>query len=373
MAAAPTRLFFRYGGTVRGVGWLSVLETIRDTTYYPNEVFTFFKHINGVDVTAFRSPTVTFAQFIDAVFDNFIPAADTLVAFGTRPLVLALGGKVSVADVFIGAQSCGRAERGYLDPFTLFMLRGESEIELSGIYLIGNVRMASSADLPLATAKGVLYSATLLFGIQHSQHLVGSYDSFYGEPGNHEIRFLARYRTDRLPTGLWKADYDTNCLHVLDDNGNYALMANRAAAGATRGATLEAIVGDFHPGSRVVLSGFNHILEEGCQPGEFSGVAGVFGNAVGVTKGPWGVLPIDSDTELVRPASQDNIFWRSALTGARVTSDVVLVPVLGGAQESYTLSSSNAHNIRAQAFFRGINVNNGNTVGGVLFSNRFFA
>jgi hypothetical protein len=121
------------------------------------------------------------------------------------------------------------------------------------------------------------------------------------------------------------------------------------------------------------LDGFSRSAEAFSKANQFAGVAGVFGNAPGQTKGPWGLSPISSDALLLRPASIDNAVWRSAITGALVTSDVTLSPSPGGAQESYTLSSSNPHNIRAQAFFRGVNVNINVTVGGALFSNRFFA
>ena len=228
--------------------------------------------------------------------------------------------------------------------------------------------------LPLSVAKGVAFNSELLFGTQHCQNLVGGYDSRFGSGLTAAITFAARYRTDRdFSTGLWQANYDTNCIHVLDDNGYYGLMANRASATSSRGATLEAIIGDFNPGTSLILDGFSRFVEERSKENQFAGVAGAFGNAPGETKGPWGLSPIPNDALLIRPASIDNAIWRSAITGAQATFDVTLSPTPGGAQESYTLSSSNANNIRTQAFFRGINVNNNITVGGQLYSNRFFA
>jgi hypothetical protein len=135
---------------------------------------------------------------------------------------------------------------------------------------------------------------------------------------------------------------------------------------------MEAIIGDFTPGVTLTLGGFSRSAEEATKVNRFAGVAGVFGDAPGQTKGPWGLSPIPSDAILLRPGSLDNAIWRSAITGAQVSSNVTLTSSPGGAQESYTLSSSNPHNIRAQAFFRGVNVNNNVTVGGQLYSNRFF-
>jgi hypothetical protein len=291
---------------------------------------------------------------------------------GTKYAIDARNGEVSIADVFIGSQTPSRAVKGYLDPYTLIKISGTGGTSMSGIYLIGNVRLDAS-DLPLSAAKGVAFNSTLLFGTQHSQNLVGSYDSQFGAGLFASITFTARYRTNRNIAGEWQANYDTNCLHVLDDNGNYGLMANRASTTSTRGATLEAIIGDFNPGTTLNLNGFSRSTEEYSKTNQFAGVAGVFGNAPGGTKGPWGLSPIPNDAALFRPSSVDNAVWRSAITGAQVSSDVTLSPSPGGAQESYTLSNSNPHNIRAQAFFRGINVNSNVTVGGQLFSNRFFA
>ena len=295
-----------------------------------------------------------------------------MTTIGTKELVDARNGEVSIADVFIGSQTPSRALKGYLDPYTLIKLSGSGNVSMSGIYLIGNVRLASS-NLPLSTAKGVTFNSTLLFGTQHSQNLVGSYDSVNGTGFTTSITFAARYRTNRSVSDEWQANYDTNCIHVLDDNGDYGLMANRASTTSNRGATLEAIIGDLTPGTTLNLNGFSRSFEQFTRVNQFAGVAGVFGNAPGGTKGPWGLSPVASDAVLLRPGSVDNAVWRSAITGAQVTSDVTLTPSPGGAQESYTLSSSNAHNIRAQALFRGVNVNNNVTVGGTLFSNRFFA
>ena len=361
---SPTKLTFNQAGSIRAVGWLSTTKTMNDTANYPNPIY-------GA-VAGYRSSSITYAAFMDACINGIVPAGDEMTTIGTKELVDARNGEVSIADVFIGSQTPSRALKGYLDPYTLIKLSGSGSVSISGIYLIGNVRLASS-NLPLSTAKGVTFNSTLLFGTQHSQNLVGSYDSVNGTGFTTSITFPARYRTNRSVSDEWQANYDTNCIHVLDDNGDYGLMANRASTTSNRGATLEAIIGDLTPGTTLNLNGFSRSFEQFTRVNQFAGVAGVFGNAPGGTKGPWGLSPVASDAELLRPGSVDNAVWRSAITGAQVTSDVTLTPSPGGAQESYTLSSSNAHNIRAQAFFRGVNVNNNVTVGGTLFSNRFFA
>ena len=361
--ARPTKLTFNQTGSIRGVGWLSTTKTINDTTNYPNSIY-------GA-LAGYRSSGITFAAFVDACINGLVPAGSEMGTLGTREFVDAKKGVVSISDVFVGSQTPSRAMKGYLDPYALIKISGAGGVSASGIYLIGNVRLAS-ANLPLSTAKGVLFNSTLLFGTQHSQNLIGSYDSYYGTSLEATVSFPARYRTNRSLGGEWQANYDTNCIHVLDDNGDYGLMANRASTTPNRGATLEAIIGDFNPGTSLNLNGFSRAAEELSRVNQFAGVAGVFGNAPGGTKGPWGLSPIPNDALLIRPSSVDNAIWRSATTGAQVTFDVTLSPSPGGAQESYILSSSNPHNIRTQAYFRGVNVNNNITVGGQLYSNRFF-
>lgn len=361
----PTKLTFNQSGSIRGVGWLSTTRTMNDTVNYPDNIF------GGI--AGYRNSGITFAAFMDASINGLIPAGHEMTTIATRDIVDARNGEVSIADVFIGSQTPGRASKGYLDPYALIKVSVLGSVSLSGIYLIGNVRIASG-DLPLSTAKGVTFNSSLLFGTQHSQNLVGSYDSESGTGFTTSITFAARYKTnfDAL-SQQWQANYDTNCLHILDDNGEYGLMANRASNTANRGATMEAIIGDYTPGTTLSLNGFSRSAEKFSRVNQFAGVAGVFGNSPGGTKGPWGVSPVTNDAVLLRPGSIDNAVWRSAITGAQVTSDVTLSPSPGGAQESYTLSSSNPHNIRAQAFFRGVNVSNNVTVGGQLYSNRFFA
>jgi hypothetical protein len=361
--ARPTKLTFNQTGSFRGVGWLSTAKTLSDTTNYPNSLY-------GA-LAGLRSSGISFAAFVDAVINFLIPAGHEFVAIGTKEFADLRNGAVSIADIFIGSQTPSRSTKGFLDPFSLIKISSSGGATLSGIYLIGNARLASG-DLPLSVGKGVTFNSTLLFGTQHSQNLIGGYDSFYGTKLTATIAFAARYRTNRSSAGEWQANYDTNCIHVLDDNGEYGLMANRASTTSNRGATLEAIIGDFNPGMSLSLSGFSQFAEELSRVNQFAGVAGAFGNAPGGTKGPWGLSPIPNDALLIRPASVDNAIWRSAITGAQATFDVTLSPTPGGAQESYTLSSSNPNNIRAQAFFRGVNINNNVTVGGTLFSNRFF-
>jgi hypothetical protein len=361
----PTKLTFNQAGSIRAIGWLSTTKTMNDTSIYPDALY-------GA-IAGYRGNSIAYAAFMDASFNGLIPVGGEMVTIGTRELVDARNGQVSIVDVFIGSQTPSRAFKGYLDPYTLIKLSALGSVSMSGIYLIGNVRLASS-DLPLSTAKGVTFNSALLFGTQHSQNLVGSYDSVNGTGFTTSITFPARYRTNYdFNTNQWQANYDTNCIHILDDNGNYGLMANRASTTSNRGATLEAIIGDLAPGTTLNLNGFSRSAEQYAKTNQFAGVAGVFGNAPGGTKGPWGISPVASDAVLLRPGSVDNAVWRSAITGAQVTSDVTLTSSPGGAQESYTLSSSNPHNIRAQAFFRGVNVSTNVTVGGVLFSNRFFA
>jgi hypothetical protein len=361
--ARPTKLKFNQTGSVRGVGLLSTVKTMNDITNYPNSMY--------AALATYRRSSATFAAFMDDCINGLVPAGHEVGVLGTKEFIDARNGVVSISDVFVGSQTPSRAVKGFLDPYALIKISGAGGVSVSGIYLIGNVRLAST-DLPLSTAKGVLFNSTQLFGTQHSQNLIGSYDAQLGTGFAATVNFPARYRTNRNLQSQWEANYDTNCIHVLDDNGNYGLMANRASTMSNRGATMEAIIGDFTPGVTLTLGGFSRSAEEATKVNRFAGVAGVFGDAPGQTKGPWGLSPIPSDAILLRPGSLDNAIWRSAITGAQVSSNVTLTSSPGGAQESYTLSSSNPHNIRAQAFFRGVNVNNNVTVGGQLYSNRFF-
>ena len=362
--ARPVKLTYNQTGSFRGVGWLSTSKTLGDTTNYPSSIY-------GA-LASYRSSGITFAAFMDACINGLIPTGNELRTFGTFAIADARNGVVNIVDTFIGSQSPGRATKGFLDPYALVRVSGAGGVTISGVYLLGNVRLASG-DLPLSAAKGVTISSSGVLGTQHSQNLVGGYSSYASKGFATSITFLARHRTNVNAINEWQANYDTNCIHVLDDNGEYGLMANRASTTSNKGATLEAIIGDFNPGTTLILDGFSRSSEALSKENQFAGVAGVFGNAPGQAKGPWGISPIPHDALLYRPASIDNAIWRSAITGAQVTFDATLTPTPGGAQESYTLSSSNAHNIRVQAFFRGVNVNNNITVGGSLFSNRFFA
>ena len=175
------------------------------------------------------------------------------------------------------------------------------------------------------------------------------------------------------PAGdLVERDLDYNCVHILDDFGNYALMANVAATDGTRGATFDALIGEMNAGSRIYTGGYSSYWRGYTVLGRYHGFAGVFGNWRTGTQGPVGVSGGLDPMSFYRFSSYHGSLWQQARTGATLTTNKTLTPAPGTDVAAYALSSENVLNIQSKVFFQGIDVNTGQLVGGALEAGKMY-
>jgi hypothetical protein len=167
-------------------------------------------------------------------------------------------------------------------------------------------------------------------------------------------------------------DIDSDCVHILDDFGNYALMANAAAIDGTRGATFEYLIGEMNAGSRIYTGGYASYWLNYTPAGHYHGFAGVFGNYNADTEGPHGVSGGLDPMSYYRFSSYHGSLWQQARTGARLTTNKTLTPAPGTDVLAYDKSSENVLNIRSKVFFQGIDVNTGQLVGGDLEGGKMY-
>ena len=345
----PLQLNFRYGGSVRAVCWPPASAILADKTNFPDLMY------SGL-YSPYRTANISLQNFLDNALTAVVPASYTCFTPSTESNIKMGDGKLEVRDVVFGGKSATIAED--TEPYCIFVY-GNADVTSGGIYFLGNTTLAS---LPQATAKGINMSAA--FGVQNTH----SYISCSGQSVG--VRWGLFYTT--AGSGINKnKNFNTNCIHILDDNGNYALVANRAATNGTRGAAMLAFVGDIIPGSTLRVGGYSSWALSFTDANRHHGVAGAFGNYGNGVNSAYGILPRDGVT-LARDRSYANSLWHMAVTGATLTSNVTLTSSPGTAQIAYDFPYNNALNLIVQSHNRGIDVVTARTVAGDLPNNRFF-
>ena len=357
--ANPVRLTFNFAGSVQGLCWLSVTQTLNDSVNYPSSIYT-------AAMRPFRVPGISLQNFLDLYLDQVIDSSTRLDKFWGNPNIVCRGPSFTMSDCIFGGKAPGRGDIGYGSRGPIIQPAGDVNIVVRGVYFLGNTRLTT---LPLAAAKGIVIGGDT-FGTRNTQEFIGS--RVEGGRGYRiTVQFNGRYSAN--PSGA-NADrnFDVNSIHILDDNGNYGLLANRAATDGTRGASMENIIGQMNPGSFLYTGGYPSWQRGFTNTNKQPGLAGTFGNNSTSSEGPVGISTGLGPLQFYRFDSYSNSVWQLATSGSVITSNVTLAPQPGQSQLSYTNSGDNALNIRAQAFYRGIDINTAQLVGGALTSDRFF-
>jgi hypothetical protein len=316
----------------------------------------------------YRDGTSNVANFVDLYLANTFPSGWRYRTFDSSFNITAFGPSLEVRDCIFGAKapgagSIGDGNRGYN-----VRAAGDLDLLLRGIYLLGNTRVEA---LPQAVDAGIVFEIpSLIFGCKNTQDFIGS-RVVAGRSVRLAVSFAWRHGAN--PVGSSRdRNFDVNCVHILDDNGNYGLMANRTATDGTRGASVANIIGEMNTGSFVYTGGFNSWQTGFTNANKHHGFAGTFGNINSGSEGPIGISTTLGPISFYRFDSYTNAVWQTATTATAITSNVSLSPAPGTNEFSYDSSNSNALNIRTRAFYRGIDVNTAQLVGGALQSNRFF-
>jgi len=360
--AVPFVLNLPYGGTVRAVCWLSASATLADTTNFPSDP------IYSAASRSYRTPGVSLANFVDNYFDGAVSSGFTVYGFWSDLNILVGKGTLYLRDIVFGAKSPSvQSDTRSCNVW----VAGDAEVYSGGIYFLGNTSL-TTASLPKAIAKGI--TVTNALGLLNSQFYISS--SAGSASRTLRVGFTAYFGNNPDSVGSTDKNFDTNCIHILDDNGNYGLVANRSATNGTRGAAMSGFIGNLAFGSTLITGGYASWFSGFTNPNKHYGIAGAFGNysysISNVTDQPCVGLIVQEGLKIAREPSYNNSLWQMATSGALLTSNVTLTSTPGGSQVSYDFAYNNAANLKISAFYKGIDVNNGTQVLGSLPSNRFF-
>ena len=354
--ASPCALNFKYGGSVQGVIWHGVQKTLNaPSSAYPDSIF-------SVPLRAYRSQGVSLQSFIDDYLDQQVAATYRVDKFYGFPTVYVGSGTLTVQDCVFGPKAPGLGTIGYGSLGPVIQIDGDCNLVTRGVYLLGNTQLT---QLPKAAAKGLTLISSALFGCKNAQTFIGSRTA--GGLGIRlGISFAFRYELNPIG-GDFERNYDGNCIHILDDNGNYGLMANAAATNGTRGASFEFLIGEMNAGSRIYTGGFDSYRTNFTQANKHHGFAGVFGDNGTSGQGPYGISPGLDPIQFYRFASYSGSVWQQAKTGTLLTYNVSGLTYAPGLQfNAYNDSSDNVLNIRSAVFFQGIDTTTSQPVVGDL-------
>ena len=191
---------------------------------------------------------------------------------------------------------------------------------------------------------------------------------------NVTVQFNKRFNADES-NGKYNYNLDSNCLHILNNNGRYGVSADDSKTDGTAGAAMQSVIGSFPPGSTLVTGGFdsyrrNFILDPS---NGHHGWAGQFGKTLNVTGDIGSEVSTDvltngvnaSVTPLTQSrlaASKESVF-QLAISGTLITYDSVndTIPDDGKNLPAYTdAGTPNPLNIQTRIWAQGIDVSTGN-------------
>jgi len=416
------RLTFNYGGSLKGVGWQTLSKTIADTTNYPSGVFV-------AELEAYRTNGVSLSTVMDSYLAT-LPSATTCSKFWAESNIRVTGGNLDVFDCVFGAKASGFGIILYGDLGPTINVTGDSKVRLAGVYFLGNT-ILSAADFPLSIAQGITIGNET-YGVKNTQEVIGTYHE--GPGPSIQVSFPYRNGINPIGNNQTEKNLDCNCIHILDNNGHYGLMSNRAATNGTRGATMAGFFGTMSSDTTIVTGGSESYETLFTQTNKQPGFAGVFGNLDSGDEGPLGMSDSIAALKLSRRASRHNSLWQQATTGTTVTRNLnaqftgsisgttltvtavaegkigIGQRIFGGSipadtyitargtgtglegtytinnshtegsttiygepyynpgtvTNAYDTSSSNVLNIRSRIWYRGVDINTGQTVGGLL-------
>lgn len=346
--AFPTALTFTFGGSVQGVVWATATRTLADTDF-PNALF---GGMSGQRAGAGGS--------LQNLLQNYVNANATLDSnwqidfFATNSTLIVTNNRLSIYDCVFGAKAPGRSGIGYGNIGAIVFINGKSDVEMGGIYLLGNTILTS---LTFNANKPSIGAAT--YGCRNTQCLIGS-RAEGALARDCSITFPHRGTINPAPVG-GTADFNTNgnCIHILDNNGNYALMANRASLAGTRGATFDYLLGSMSSGSRIFTGGWQSYQSGWANTSRHHGFAGVFGDMRDSSESGNGPIGISGDLaplNFYRDASYHGSLWQQATTGTRLThnADASFTASIAGTTMTVTAVASGVIGVGVQLTGTGV-------------------
>ena len=301
LRASPAFLQFNFGGRVEGVIWAGVEDTLANRITYDSNTGTWSGNgfpdsiYSPTSLSEYRNNNSTSLQnFVDNwIYNTYLQGESgeewRLDKFYGLPTIYATE-SLNLQYVCFGGKAPGTGSIGYGNLGAhVYMFGDKCDLKYNGLYLLGNTKLL---DLPNCRAcidglsagdARVYINENLYLGIRNAQHLFGARVAKQTAI-KITIENPGIYKKNKSGE-QWERNLEGNCLHVLDDNGNYALYANKDSQTGLRGATFDALIGDVASGSTVRFGSWAHTYGNFTVRGKYHGIAGVFGDIGAIANG----------------------------------------------------------------------------------------
>lgn len=355
----PVQLIFNQGGWINGCGWLGAQDTYTDTQF-PNNLFPGMTEVRAANSDIIADLDQSMANFGNAGnmrFDRF---------YGRTTIFASGGERMRIRNCVFGAKGVNIGNVGYGERGPIVRLGRETQVEFSGIYLLGNL-IAQNADWQDADDAGVNVRYANVTGRGNCGSLTDGRTSVT-RAANASVTFPAVARHN-LSNNNRNGDrnLDVNCIHILDNNGNYGLQANDNATNGTAGAAMYAIIGDMPPGSILFTGGYNSWRRGFLTNGNTGhhGFAGRFGERDFAGTKTQGMSRTASPQNRQRFNAYSDSVWQMARDGQSITEAAGDAnPGPGLTAEAYSTNpNANPLNIRSRIWGRGIDTATANQNG----------
>jgi hypothetical protein len=153
-------------------------------------------------------------------------------------------------------------------------------------------------------------------GCQHLQALVSGYLSDSQKFG---VFFPYQYGQNPDPrTNVY--DFDVNCIHVLDENGNYGTEAGKS--GSRRAAAFRTIIGQLAPATQFISGSYSSYRTQSVPAGRDHGWLGTLGNNIDTAGNDYSPISITffNGIETSRSPAYVNWVFQQAITGDGLTA-----------------------------------------------------
>lgn len=357
-------LTFNNGGSVNGISFIGMDRLIKESSYWPDSLF-----------SGGASHRTTTGNVV-AKFANLWYIANggtsTFYHYYQTPRINLIEGALQVRNVISGPGLPGRGGRGSGQDSSLVDIT-KGTLQMCGVYLLGNTSVTKTELTGI-----VNMNITNVTGTQHLQSLVSGYVS---DNNNVYVMFDYAYgSSSNSGVNYTRLDYDVNCIHILDNQGNYGTAASKQSSNLTlRGATFRTMIGALGPNTNLITGGYQSYARY-CAENEYNGFAGTLGCAIsyvsepttGTDYSPSGISWINL-LDTTRELSYHYSLWQQARTGTYLTADLTTVTAnalgpdtnttnqTGGVYYAFTTGSvaTNWMNINSYTWLRGVNVNSG--------------
>jgi len=281
------QLNFRFGGAIEGCCWLGAAETYTQSVF-PNSIYN-FNEVNPDNPVRGRASTLNAAidLAISEQANENVPAGDPdkstnfRAVFGDDTIRCATA--LVAKNCIFGPKLANFGREGFGGPGPIFRTIDDCNIDMKGIYFMGS-HTAEPGAYPRCEGDNQINIDNDVYGTTHSGAVIDGFSDAEIKAQSVSVTFNFAYAFSPENSKERWYNYDVNCLHFLNSNGEYANNDTTIyTVGAEAGPAFEGFIGRFSPGSTIAL-GSSRTFDTFREPADKDRSAGIAGQFGGIKK-----------------------------------------------------------------------------------------